>query len=485
MTDSKLIETIKALSLEEREEFALFIASPYFNRGAYGAELSKLYAFIMAASPDFESEKLSKPAAHQLIFPHKAYSEGRVDRMMFEINKLSKDFLLTRFYHRQENEQRQMVDWMTVLRLKRMDGRAEKELEKLKSLKNTPAKESVEQLFTRYLMAREEHIWKSSHNKVKDDVGLPEVIEGLDLYYFSYRLELLNRFLLQQKASTLETPSFITIALESSNIPLNYEEKNPLLHITWKVHTLLRQDRYSIAEFQELVDLLKQHEAVIDGEILANFYVYLRNLCTLIIDAGNTGFDLLLHTIHRDNLERGYFYHEGKIMPNAYLNIVQHAIRAGNIEWAFQFVHDHKDTVSGENDTRDFYRMNQALCLFAAKKYQEALEIIPFGSSYSFYHLMARRLELKIYYETQSEVLPSKIDAFKMFISRVGRKNLSANLSELLSNFGNFVSQLSQSIPGDKKRSEQLEKRIREKKLVGERSWLLEKAIELRNGKKR
>lgn len=485
MTDSKLIETIKVLTPEEREEFALFIASPYFNRGAYSAELLKLYNFIIAASPDFSPEDLRKEDIHHQIFPKKPFSEGRIDRMMFEINKLSKEFLLNRFYNRTENEIRTTVDWMTVLRSKKLDNRVEKELEKIKSFKTSSKHTSIEQFYTEFLIAREEHIWKSSHNKVKDNVGLPELIESLDSYYFSYRLELLNRFLLQQKVSALETPEFIKGALEQINIPLEYKDKNALLMITWKVHKLLRQEEYTIDEFQDLLKALKQHEAVIDPEILAQFYVYLRNLCTFIIDAGNTDFDSLLHSIHRDNLDRGYFYHNGQITPYAYLNIVQFALRAGNVAWANQFVEAHKNRIIGENETHDFYRMNLALCLFAAKKYQEALEIIPFGSSYSFYHLMARRLELKIYYETHSDVLPSKIDAFKMFISRVGRKNLSTNLSELLTNFGNFVSQLSQSIPGDKKRSEQLEKRIREKKLVGERSWLLEKAIELRNGKKR
>ncbi len=97
---------------------------------------------------------------------------------------------------------------------------------------------------------------------------------------------------------------------------------------------------------------------------------------------------------------------------------------------------------------------------------------------------MARRLELKIYYELHSDLLDHKIDAFKMFISRAGRKVFSANLHELFTNFVNFVRQLSQSQgPQAKKRSQTLIKRINEKKMVAERLWLLEKAKEL--GEKR
>ncbi|MBL7825063.1 MAG: hypothetical protein JNJ57_00420, partial [Saprospiraceae bacterium] len=194
-------------------------------------------------------------------------------------------------------------------------------------------------------------------------------------------------------------------------------------------------------------------------------------------------FNVILHEIHRDNLQRGYFYHEGKIPANAFLNITQHALRAQKHFWAFQFVDSHKDLILGENESHDFYKMNLALYYFAEKKYEEALQIIPFTSTNIYYHLMARRLELKIFYELRSDILPSKIDAFKMFVSRAGNKTFSKHLSELFTNFGNFVYQLSLSIPGDKKRSEQLLKRINSKKLVGERGWLIEKAQEIGTAK--
>jgi hypothetical protein len=97
---------------------------------------------------------------------------------------------------------------------------------------------------------------------------------------------------------------------------------------------------------------------------------------------------------------------------------------------------------------------------------------------------MARRLELKIYYELRSSLLYPKVDAFKMFINRSRNKSFPKRLVELFANFGNFVHQLCLSIPGDKKRSDLLVRRIQAKKLVGERSWLLEKARELAQAKK-
>ena len=147
--------------------------------------------------------------------------------------------------------------------------------------------------------------------------------------------------------------------------------------------------------------------------------------------------------------------------------------------WALQFTETHRYKVVGANETEEFYQLNMALGLFAQQKLDEALAIIPFGSSYSNYHLAARRLELKIYFELNADLLPYKIDAFRMHVSRASQKFLSDYMRELHANFVNLLQQISQSPRRDKGRSEHLIKRIQEKKWVAERNWLLEKAREV------
>lgn len=478
MIDSKVVDSIRLLSPDEKADFSLFLLSPYFHRGYSVEELKGFYDLILAALRS-RKQPLTKESVHQKIFPGKPFAMGRLDRLMFELNRLVNVFLQIKHYQREENEVQQMLDLAAVLRSKGQASRLEKQNQKIKKDKTTALKESVEGYFSRYLIALEEHTWHSTYNKVKGDLGVPDVITNLDLFYFSQRLEILNHFLLQQRATSLEIPDVIQLALSAPPAPRFYLDQSPVLLITEKIHDLLRQPAPAIAGFEDLVSLLKAHEAQLSPEALLQFYTYLRNYCAILIDLGNTELDMVLHEIHRDNLARGYFYHEGKIQPNAVLNIIQLAIRAKNIGWARQFLQDHKDLMIGENDTRDFYRMNEALCLFAERQFEPALEIIPFGSTYSSYHLMARWLELKIYYELDSTLLPSKLEAFRMFVRRAGATSFSPTLLELYTNFGNFVHQLVQSIPGDKKRSEQLLRRIQAKELVAERGWLLEKAANL------
>ncbi|MEQ1666777.1 MAG: hypothetical protein ABL927_15555, partial [Bdellovibrionales bacterium] len=294
---------------------------------------------------------------------------------------------------------------------------------------------------------------------------------------------MLNHLMFIQKATTLAS-SLREQEGGLWEIPKMPFSGNSFLNICWEVHQLLKKDLYKVDDFQSLLRKIRETEALLSPESLSEFYAYLRNLCVILIDSGHVHLYLALHEINKDNLSRGYFYWDGKITPNACLSITQAALIAGENHWASAFIEQHKEKIIDENETQDFYRMNKALCLFGEKKYQEALEIIPFGSTYSFYHLMARRLELKIYYELQSDLLDHKIDAFKMFISRAGRKVFSQNLHELFTNFVNFVRQLQQSNgPQAKQRSPVLVKRITEKKVGAERLWLLEKAKEL--GEKR
>lgn len=483
MLDSKLVESIKALNSVEKNEFASFLDSRFFQREYSVQQLKQLLALILAALKTPEKADLSKPGVHEAIFPDKPFAENRVDRIMFELNRLLKTFLLVKHYLREENELEQTLDWSEMQRSKGLDVNFEKQLQRLKQEQDNKNKAFTDTSFEQYLIAKEAHEWHSMFNKAKGDLGIPQAIEALDFFYFTQKLEMLNRFLLQQRISPLETPEIIQVSSKMNEVPNYYLAQSPVLFITLKINQLFNDPHPSVLGVQQLMDLLSTNEPQLPPSILAQFYAYLRNFCTLLFDAGNTDFDKIIHEIQQDNLSRGYFYQEGKIHPNAYLNITQMAIRVQNLPWAYEFVQSHKNKIIGENETHDFFNMNLALCLFAESRFEEALKIIPFGSANSAYHLMARRLELKIFYELHSTVLPSKIDAFKMFINRSGNKSFPKNLVELFTNFVNFVHQLHLSIPGDKKRSETLLRRIQEKKLVGERSWLLEKARDLGNGR--
>jgi hypothetical protein len=479
MLNHFILEVVDTFQPEELEEFTLFLKSPYHNRGSTADHLQKLFAIVSAAKKLGTLQELSKEQLFDSLFPDSPKIAGKLDKLMTELKKLLQSFLEFKNFEAAENEGQRTLYLMRDFRKRGLEERYMQVLEKARKIAVADGRETLDNFHFKLSIDLEVHEWESTFNKAKGDLHIPAVVESLDQYYFVERTNMLNLLMLQQKLTLLPDQSLQ--ALESDwAVPPSKLGNSGFLTISWKINELLKKPEPDVSQFDALLEALKKNENRIGYWHLSGFYAHLRNFCTFLIDNGHFELKETYFQIILDNLERGYFYFNGKIPSNAILNITQTALFVNEIDWANQFVEAHKDQIIDENETQDFYRMNKALCLFAENKFEEALEMIPYGSTYSFYSLMAKRLELKCYYELDSELLPYKIDAFKMFISRAGSKVLSEKLHELFANFVNFLRQLSM-IPrfGDKVKSAKLIGRINEKKLVAERTWLLDKTREL------
>ena len=88
-------------------------------------------------------------------------------------------------------------------------------------------------------------------------------------------------------------------------------------------------------------------------------------------------------------------------------------------------------------------------------------------------------MELKIYYELQSDILESRIDAFKIYIYRISQKVLPVVQRDGNNNFIDLLKQIRSPKTLDSlKRIEKLRNKVREKKSIAEKEWLLEKLAE-------
>ncbi|MFN0173298.1 MAG: hypothetical protein ACKVU0_01530 [Saprospiraceae bacterium] len=473
MTNSYLLEIIKALQPEERDEMARLLSAPQFNRSGNAKELLRLYQIILDTAPEFSAHLLQKHEVYFQIFSEPTIVQGKLEKLMAELNKLLRSYALVKKYLSEDNELQQQIDWASWLRERGLQERSRQVVTKLKAQKGENEPESLGKYREALLISEEVYLWEGTHNQLRGDLGIPDLIFDLELYYLNYKSELKNRYLLQQKGPQL--PDLAWINKEDSF----WQSKSVLLRISTGINSITGKSLPAFEEFQQLMQLLQNDGPALSAETLAQFYAYLRNTCTLLIDAGNLEFIPLLHEIHKDNLERHYFFINEEMSPNVYLNLVQIATRARQTDWAKNFTEDYKSIIIGGDEAQFFYRLNMAQCLFAEGKFDEALNYIPDTPSASHYHHIARRLELKIYYELDSDLLHYKMEAFRKFIERTASKNIATNLKTLHVNFVHFLLQISQSPRKDKKRSAQLIARINSKTLVAERSWLLEKAREL------
>ena len=92
MRHTYLLEIISALSSEELQQFQLFLESPYFNSGAQSSDLLNLYKIIKSTAPDFDEQKLIKEIVYQQLFPNAKHIDGKLEKLMAELNKLLRTF---------------------------------------------------------------------------------------------------------------------------------------------------------------------------------------------------------------------------------------------------------------------------------------------------------------------------------------------------------------------------------------------------------
>jgi len=473
MTDTYLVAVIKAFRPVEREELVLFLSGSYENHGGNAPELLRLCQVILKAAPEFAEGSLKKEYVYGQVFGSQNVVPGKLEKLMADLNKIVRRFALSQKYFAESNEQRMQVDWAIWLRERGLKDRSHQTLSKLKTQSEMDKVASFDKYILDLFIVEEQHKWDATYNQVKGDLNIPALIRQIDLYYHNYRINRINRYLLQQKGTVLPEIDFDAFGLEY------YLQESILLQISHKIFEIFSKDLPSVEDTQELIRFLKINEGDLSYDTLDDFYSYIRSSCTMLINAGNLNFVPILHEIHIDNLARGFLFNNGEIPSNTYLNLVQIATRAKEYEWAKKFTEDYKERIVGRDEDQFYFRLNMAQCLFAGAQFEEALDFLPEASSSTHYHHIIRRLELKIYYELRSELLDYKLDAFRKFIERTAPKSLAANIRTMHLNFLHILLQLSQSPKKDKARSARLLKRIEEKKLLADRAWLLEKAREL------
>lgn len=473
MTNSQLLDIIRALPPQAREEMVLFLDSPFFVRGGNAGELKKLYQVILKAAPDFRDEQLVKEKVYAQVFEKQPFVPGKLEKRMVELNKHLRTFILSRRYLDAQNETHQQIDWTAWLREAGMVDRAQATFVKIEKTEPAEHIESLAQYRLDLWLAEEEHEIKLIQNQMQGDVHIPVLFEQLDLYYQNYRIELLNRYALQQKGTVLPELDM------AEKMPEYYAGRSLLYRISHEINQLLKEETPPVEAFQRLLALLKDSEKRLPFQVQQQFYTYLRNLCTLLINKGQTKFGQILHELYKDNLNRGLLFIHGEIPPHLYNNIVQIALRVKDYAWAIDFTENFRHKLIGGDKDNFYYQFNLAHCLFEEKKLDEALTNLPEASSHSHHHRVIRRLELKIYYELGSDLLQYKMYAFRKYFERTARKSLSPELREMHIEFFNILLQIIQSPPKDKERSKKLIERIQKKKLLADRAWLLEKAREL------
>lgn len=477
-----LIDLIKTIDPIETKDLKTFVRHPVPHFDQTSTDTGRLLDIILNTAPDFPAEQLKKKKLYDALYPGTQWVDGRLKKVMIALHKQIQAYLLIQHYFREENTFQRQLDLSEVFQKRGLKSRYDQIMQK-----TTRALERVREKDAGYYFQKFqiEYTWSNralSKNQTRGDLNIQQMLQNLGIFYHIRRLEIVNFFLNQQKLTHLNASGSIFYAMNENSVPLAYMEESGDLFIQHKIFDFQQRENPTAEHFRELTRLLKYRESLVSASVLQNAYTILRNCCQLLIYTGNQEYLEILHELHKDNLARGFLYNlenDNKIPSSTFLNIVNVGLITRHFDWVRDFLDTHRNRILGDNETGDFYQLNRAAYLFATGHYEESLAILPPAFSNISYHLMSRRLEIKIYYELGSNLLEFKLDAFKMYISRASKKFLSKELRERNMDFANLLVQIIQSKPGDPNRKQRLIKRISERVWAAERDWLLEKVQQM------
>jgi hypothetical protein len=479
MENSSLIELLKVLTTKELKDFFNFLHSPYHNKGRYRNEVQILFDSLYKYAPNYDNSKLTKEFLSKNIFSDNIISDGRLEKVMVELSKSIKIFLLSEYYFRDENEPATQVDFTQILIERKLIRKATNLANSLTETLHQKKEVQTKDYLLSYRVSNLIYLLEAQKNTWRKDLNIKETLRHLDLYYFSSRTTLINHYLLLSIVAKVETG--INIEKEQllqELIGINIEE-SPTIFLSQKIFDLFSNTPNQDA-FNLLLKTLNELRSNLNELEIKEYFNYLRTYCSVLLSSGHSDLWPVLHKIQKENLVNGSFYSEDMLTSGSFILIINASLKSNDIDWCLNFIETHKNRIVGDNETQDYYRLGKANYLFHLKKYEDALDFIPPSSSNLDLHLVARRLELKVYYETDSDLLTYKIDAFKMYLSRASKKLLSEDGYEMNSNFVNILYQLMQSQPGDLRRGAVILQRIEEKKQLIAKDWLVEKAKELK-----
>ncbi|MBK8427423.1 MAG: hypothetical protein IPL27_16265 [Lewinellaceae bacterium] len=178
-------------------------------------------------------------------------------------------------------------------------------------------------------------------------------------------------------------------------------------------------DAQATAHFEAFKAMLFEHAGVFPPEELRTMYLLAINYGIKKINESSEGWLRATLELYQSALQHGLLLENQRLSRFAFNNIVAIALRVGEVDWAEKFILDYKPSL--ERQWREVTSsLNLARVAYARKDFPAALSHLQ-RSDYKdlLNNLIAKTLQLKIYYETDEyDLLDSHLTSMSNFIRR-------------------------------------------------------------------
>jgi len=482
MKQSKLLNMIGQLDRIEFRNLKKFIEIPHFVEVKQKQRVLQLFDIIQIYYPKFKHKNLEKETVFRQIYPNKAYSASKMNKLMNYLLEVVKKFIVFDYTRKQKLAGYEELALARFYQEKQMDSDFKNTAQSFKKKQDSISVRGRQFYLNKYLMQAEQSEFASLHNQQKTDLNLPDTIKDLDTFYVCARLE---------HACTLMTQQIYHVPLDLKVNLFQYEElcqfiesndylKVPLIQVLYKAFQVLHwkddNDR-----FEELLKTLAQYQAHLPDEQLKAVQAICRSYCIRRYNKGEEQYLEKTFNLYKAHLEGGYLYYNNGIFAGMLKNLVTIGLRMEEYDWVLNIIEKHRHQIISTSSPEGVYHFNLAHYYFAKKEYSKSLKYLSSDKENTYFKVSAKRLELKIYFELNSPLLESKMTAFKIYLFRVSNKILSETAREGNNNFINVLRQIHNTQTyRNTNRINKLVKKINLLTAVLERDWLLQQLEKMR-----
>lgn len=471
MKEPKLIELLRSLSVWELKSFEKYVASPFFN---VNKNVSTLLNTLIKSYPGLEAEKMEEKYLFKKIFGNPSFNHQQLRYVITDLTILLEDFLAYNVFYEKPFYQKKFL--LQGLKEKKLDKYFEQHL----TIAGKTQKQSAHQDLKYYKrqLGFEELSYEftlSSDNR-SSDTNLQSLSDHLDIYYLANKLkyccEILNRQNVLQTEFNMPMLQYVVDYLEKNNL-----EDIPLIAVYFKILKSLSEDQND-KHYKQLKILIAKHQKAIAINELRDIYVFVQNYCIRKINTGHNEYLRELFNTYKTMLDNEIIFENGELQHLHFKNIVTLALRLDEIEWTEKFISDYSNRLN-KDLRKNAVSYNLARVHYARKLYREALRVmrtVEFTDVY--YHLDAKSLLLKIYYEMEDiEPLFSLITTMRVYLKR--SKLISEYQRTIYINLINHVKTLAKIKSGGRQKLDIVKQAVENNNEIADINWLKAKVAEL------
>ncbi len=484
MYNSKLVTTLQSLTADELVRVGQFLQSPYLNPDPNNQDLHNLWNYLSQGLADTSEEYFDRQKVYAAVFQHDEVYKSKLEKLMSQLYAQVRKFLIYEQIESGMSESRELLYLLEAFGERRLSKQFDLVYKKLKAVSKTNPADSAAYLYEYFTLEQKIAEFQLIDNNRRTDLNLPELHFHLDSYYLLQKLELACQLLTRHVfiVPTEYGNRLKYLDLLISELSEEHQEI-PIIALYIGAYQLLKSivDTEETDYFDHFNKLLEKYRDNISHEQQKILQTLNRNY--IVYKYQKVSFSSLpqVFNLYRKHLEAGLLYQDKYILPSLFSNIVIFGLRYGEIDWVLRFIQEHRDRLLGLKDSKIVVQYNLAQYYFYTRDYDQALQHLAPTYEDQFYKVAARRYELKILYEQESDLFDSKLDAFKMFIYRLPKSSVHFKNKMANKRFLGLLRQMRRTNTyKNNSRIDKLLEKIRAPEYLADKEWIIEKLEAMR-----